>query len=197
MTTTGLRERKKVAAMRHVQDVALNLYDMHGYDAVTVEQVAAAADVSPSSVYRWFGTKEQILLWDEYDPGLMQRFTEQLGEHDPVEALQRAIAGAMAEVFDRDERRVRRRLAYVVTEPPLRAANAEQMTGMAQWSAGILAAQVGREPDDLEVVIVADALVAALVAALRHWHATGYAEPLTEVFDRALAVLDRGCRLPG
>ena len=64
----GLRERKRYAAMRLVQEVALDLFDAHGYADVTVERIAAASDVSPSSVYRYFGTKEQIVLWDENDP---------------------------------------------------------------------------------------------------------------------------------
>ena len=64
----GLRERKRYAAMRLVQEVALDLFDAHGYVDVTVERIAAASDISPSSVYRYFGTKEHIVLWDENDP---------------------------------------------------------------------------------------------------------------------------------
>jgi hypothetical protein len=39
-----------------------------GFDAVTVEHVADVAEVSPSSISRWFGTKESIVIWDEFDP---------------------------------------------------------------------------------------------------------------------------------
>lgn len=191
----GLRERKRLAGMRHAQQVALDLYDARGYDAVTVEDIAAAADVSPSSVYRWFGGKEQILLWDDYDPDLMRRLTRNLEQSPPVEALRQAVTDAMAAVFDRDEHLVRRRLDRILAEPALQAASAEQMRGMAAWAAGILAERTGRRPDDLEAAVAGEALVAALVAALRHWHAGGYAEPLADTIDRALAVLDRGLRL--
>lgn len=192
---TGLRERKKTAAMQAVQDAALDLSDRHGYDNVTIEEIAAVAAVSPSSVYRYFGTKEQILLWDPYDPDLVRRFTLELREHPPARALQRAVAGAMADVFDRDEERVRRRLHYILTEPALAAAGAGQVADTGRWAAAVLARHAGRSPDDLEVAVVADALVAALAAALRHWHAGAYTTPLADEFARALAVLERGLRL--
>jgi AcrR family transcriptional regulator len=195
MPATGLRERKKHAAMRRIQDCALALFDDAGYDAVTIEQVAEAAEVSPSSVYRYFGTKEQILLWDDYDPELMTSMACHLRDHPPVEALRRAIAEEMTRVFDRDEERVRRRLDYVLGEPALRAASTEQNDAMTAWAAVLLADSAGRHRDDLEVQVVANALVASLVAALRHWHASGYARPLQETFDLTFAVLDRGLRV--
>jgi len=60
----GLRERKRLAAMRRVQEVALDLFDARGFESVSIEEIARAAEVSPSSIYRYFGTKEQIVLYD-------------------------------------------------------------------------------------------------------------------------------------
>ena len=200
-STTGLRERKRLRAMQHIQQTALDLYDAHGYDAVTVEQIASESQVSPSSVYRYFGTKEQILLWDDYDPQLMRLLASELAEHQPVDALRRAISTALTSVFGGagqvggDEQQVRRRLDYILTEPALRSASTEQMEGMSAWAGAVLAEQTGREPADLEVMVVAQALVWSLVAALRHWHATGYAAPLQREFDRAFAVLEQGLQL--
>lgn len=54
---------------------------------------------------------------------------------------------------------------------------------------------MGRPADDLETAVAAEAMVAALVTALLHWHAGGYAEPLSATIDRALGVLDRGLRI--
>ncbi len=51
-------ERRKVEAMSRIQQVALDLFDAHGYRNVTIERVAAAAEVSPSSIYRYFGTND-------------------------------------------------------------------------------------------------------------------------------------------
>ncbi|NTV39112.1 MAG: helix-turn-helix transcriptional regulator, partial [Demequinaceae bacterium] len=45
--------------MERIQTVALALFEQHGFGPVTIERIAHEADVSPSSVYRYFGTKEQ------------------------------------------------------------------------------------------------------------------------------------------
>ena len=53
--------------MRTIQEKALDLFDERGSNAVTMEEIAAAAEVSPSSVYRYFGTKEGLIVADEFD----------------------------------------------------------------------------------------------------------------------------------
>ncbi|MDN6487490.1 MAG: TetR/AcrR family transcriptional regulator, partial [Ancrocorticia sp.] len=63
----GLRERKRRATIQSIQETALDLFDERGFGQVSVEEIAAAADVSPSSVYRYFGTKEGIILADQFD----------------------------------------------------------------------------------------------------------------------------------
>src|SRR5215217_9659237 len=64
---TGLRERWRMKARRTIQECALDLFDERGFADVTIEEIAAAAEVSPSSVYRYFGTKEGLLVADEFD----------------------------------------------------------------------------------------------------------------------------------
>ncbi|MEI2730537.1 MAG: TetR family transcriptional regulator [Dermatophilaceae bacterium] len=86
-----LRQRKKAAAMRHIQTVAVAMFTERGFDAVTVEQVAAAADVSPSTVYRYFGTKEGLIVHDEYDDELLAMAAPLLEVYDPVTAFLVAV----------------------------------------------------------------------------------------------------------
>jgi AcrR family transcriptional regulator len=83
----GLRQLKKLETMRHVQLTALGLFEAHGFDAVTIEEVASAARVSASTVYRPFDTKEGLVIWDEYDPVLLRALAERLR----VDALGDAI----------------------------------------------------------------------------------------------------------
>ena len=63
----GLREQWRRSAKRTIQARALDLFEERGFDAVTIEAVAAAAGVSPSSVYRYFGTKEGLVVFDEFE----------------------------------------------------------------------------------------------------------------------------------
>lgn len=191
-TRPGLRERKRLEAMRRIQTVALDLFDRYGFDHVTIEQIADAADVSPSSVYRYFGTKEHVVLWDEMDVRLLDVVETALASGPPTEALRRAISDVMAQLFDRDEALTHRKTRYILEEPGLRAAVLEQTDAFTRRVAEGLARAAGRSADDLEPQVVASALVWSLMAAVRHWHANGYREPLLAELNRALAIVERG-----
>jgi AcrR family transcriptional regulator len=62
MEHDGLRARKKAATRRHISDVATRLFAQRGFDAVTVEEVARAADVSKMTVFNYFPRKEDLVL---------------------------------------------------------------------------------------------------------------------------------------
>ena len=123
-TESGLRERKRIAAMRRIQEVALDLFDARGFDKVTIEQIARAAEVSTSSVYRYFGTKEQLVLHDEFDLQLLEAVQRELASHTPVDAVRRAISTLMKQFFGRDEELARRKIRYWAEEPAIQAAAA-------------------------------------------------------------------------
>ncbi|KAB8194628.1 TetR family transcriptional regulator [Nonomuraea phyllanthi] len=89
---SGLRERWRLKAMRTIQERALDLFDEKGFTAVTIEEIAAAAEVSPSSVYRFFGTKEGIVVADvEFDSMSPEALKDVLDPGDPVGSLLRAV----------------------------------------------------------------------------------------------------------
>ncbi|MFE9095267.1 TetR/AcrR family transcriptional regulator [Streptomyces sp. NPDC007264] len=58
----GLRERKKRQTRQYISDVATGLFLERGFDAVTVAEVAEAADVSVNTVYNYFPAKEDLFL---------------------------------------------------------------------------------------------------------------------------------------
>lgn len=192
----GLRERKKLRAMRHIQEVALDLFDRHGYAAVTIERVAAEAEVSPSSIYRYFGTKEQLVLYDEYDPMLLRMFEEAYPDADPMEAMREIIAYLAKEILPADELLIRRRMRLAFDEPGIRAGLTKQIEEVDVLIRRAMARRTGKDVDDLDVKVVSGALVAAFVAALEHWHEQDYRESLDALLDRTFAILTSGLRLP-
>ena len=62
------RRRKKTATRDRLRGSALRLFREQGYDATTVEQIAAAAGVSHMTFFRYFPAKENVALSDSYDP---------------------------------------------------------------------------------------------------------------------------------
>lgn len=191
----SLRERRRLATMHRVQSVALDLFERDGFDAVTVERIAEVAEVSPSSVYRHFGTKEQLVIWDEHDPAALGELREQLSDAGPLEALRAVTTTAVAEVYARDRDRVERRLRLAYAHPSIEAASALQAYEMAGLIAQVLAGALGRSPDELDVQVFAHAYVGGLLGALRHWHDQGFRTPLAEVLERPMTLLERGSQL--
>src|SRR5258708_39627591 len=87
----GLRERKKVKTRAAIKQHALRLFQEQGYAATTVEQIAEAAEVSPSTFFRYFPTKEDVVLQDDFDPLFVEAFKLQPPDLSPIQALRAAI----------------------------------------------------------------------------------------------------------
>ena len=188
----GLRERKRIAAMRLVQEVALDLFDAHGYVAVTVERIAAASDISPSSVYRYFGTKEHIVLWDENDPIWSARIPQGLRSHPPLETLRFMVDALISGVLRSDRARLRRRISLVMREPSIEAASALQAYRTAETFGTAVSEALGREHGDLEVQLFSHAVVGAIVGGLHHWYESAFSTPLETIMRRVAASFERG-----
>lgn len=188
----GLRERKRTAAMYRIQSVALDLFEERGFDAVTVEQIAEASDVSPSSVYRYFGTKEQTVLWDEFDPGMDATLAGALAEEVPLVGLRRIMLALADEMTAEDERRMVRRLRLALTSPALEQATVAATYTLSELVGNALAAHLGRSVDDLEVQVFSHSVVGGFLGMFHHWQGTEYREPLRSVLERTFDLFEQG-----
>src|SRR6516225_3488116 len=92
----GLRERKKIKTRQAIRREAFRLFDANGYAATTVEQIADAADVSPSTFFRYFPSKETLLLADDLDPLILAAFEAQPPDLSLIQAFRRAYVAVMA-----------------------------------------------------------------------------------------------------
>jgi AcrR family transcriptional regulator len=190
----GLRERKKARTRAAIQEHALRLFRERGYDETTVEQIAEAAEVSPSTFFRYFGSKEDVVIYDALDPILVQAWRAQPRQLGPIQAMRRA----MVHVFDSltpeqvDDMKERARLVYGV--PELRQRMAEDMIRTATLMTSEVALRTGRSADDFEVRVFTGALMGAVMAALLP--AVNEPDPdfkgLVALTDRVFAYIEKG-----
>jgi len=175
--------------MRRVQAAALELFGARGFDAVSIEEIAVAADVGPATIYRNFGTKERVVLWDEYDPLLLASLQRELGEGgDVVEAARRALAVALSQIYKRDHLRIRRRALLIRVTPALQQAAAADLRPLRLAIAEVL---LPATRDRLEAEVWGAAIVATLEVALDRWLDKGDDEPLARSIDLGFRRLRR------
>ncbi|MER6952237.1 helix-turn-helix domain-containing protein [Nonomuraea sp. NPDC000554] len=196
---TGLRERWRLKAMRTIQERALDLFDEKGFGAVTIEEIAASAEVSPSSVYRIFGTKEGIVVTDiEFDMMSPEALKDILDPGDPVGSLVRAVrtyeAGpeGASSVADADEgpqpeKGPRRRVRYFFVEPSVRMAVFATLDRAGQRIAPLLA-EAG-ELNHTQARVAANALAFGYFAALEQWYLDGGNRPIADYVEDGMRPL--------
>jgi AcrR family transcriptional regulator len=191
----GLRERKKARTKAAIQQHAMRLFRERGYPATTVEQIAAAAEVSPSTFFRYFPTKEDVALYDALDPVLLEAFRAQPAELSPLKALRAAMWSVFGEL-PADELAVQgERDALIRAVPELRARMLDEFAKNLELFAEIVGERVGRRSDDPAVRTVAGAVIGVGISA---WYTAGSgADPrdYLAVLDASLGQLDAGLTL--
>ncbi|WP_147129336.1 TetR family transcriptional regulator [Nocardia ninae] len=163
----GLRERKKERTRRTIRLEAFRLFREQGYGETTVEQIAAAAEVSPSTFFRYFPTKEQLVLADDLDPVLIEAIRAQPPELPPLTAFRHAMAAVFAELPAEQQAFEQERQALIYHVPELRSAIGLEMERNIDMVSAIMAERVGGTPDDFDIRVLAGALTGAGLAIAR------------------------------
>jgi AcrR family transcriptional regulator len=190
----GLRERKKAKTRAAIQLHALRLFREHGYAATTVEQIAEAAEVSPSTFFRYFPTKEAVVLYDPTDPLMFAAFEAEPPEVPPIQAMRNAMREVFGGLSPEERAGQMERDKLIRCVPELRSAMIDTFVdGMQQFSE-ILARRVGRSPDDIAVRTFVGAFIGAAIAV---YITAGDLTPddYLELFDAALQHLEAGLPL--
>ncbi|HKA67618.1 MAG TPA: TetR family transcriptional regulator [Actinomycetes bacterium] len=194
MSSPGLRERKKAKTRRSIQEHALRLIAEHGYEGTTVEQIAEAAEVSPSTFFRYFPTKEDVILRDDYDPILVAALLRQPAELPPIAALRAALREVFGALYAEIRDDIYRRTKLQMEVPALRARLMQGQLATFQTFADTMAARSGREPTDPEVRAFAGVFMGIAMAAIVQWLDSDGKDELPDLIDAGLALVEDGLR---
>jgi len=187
----GLRERKKAKTRAAIQAAALHLFERQGYQATTVDQIAEMAEVSQSTFFRYFPSKEDVVLLDRYDPLLLAALVAQPAELSPIAALRRTLRSVLGGLPAEELERERQRAMLVVSVPELRARALDDLTASLQPFNEAVAERTGRPVDDSAVRALTGAVLGVSISAM----VTASQDPSADwidLMDSGLAHLETG-----
>jgi len=173
--------------------IAIGLFADRGFDNVTVDDIVAAAGTSPRTFFRYFATKDEVVL--DYERRVQERLVVALQARPPaegaVEALRQAyIATSHVEPGDRE--RVLQRGRILESAPALRArANGERLADD-QPLLEHVADRLGADANDVRVRVIVAAMGAVAASEFRAWVDGGGRGDPAKSISAALAVLETG-----
>ncbi|HLH84811.1 MAG TPA: TetR family transcriptional regulator [Trebonia sp.] len=194
----SLRERKKAKTRAAIREHALRLFREQGYQATTVEQIAAAAEVSPSTFFRYFPTKEDVVLRDDLDTRLLEAFSRQPPDLAPLPAIRAATRDAL-DSFGADEMaQIRETTELMLTVPEIRARAMDEFARTMEVIAEAIAKRAGRSPADLAIRTLSGAIVGVIMSVTMPWSDWTSEQATADLLpriDEALALLESGLPL--
>lgn len=185
LVTNIQRVRRSEQTRERLQATAIRLFAEEGYDAVTIDRIAAAAGVSHMTFFRNFPSKDAVLLDDPYDPLIAEAVAAQPADRSPLERACNGILAAWTRIPEEHLGDVRLRLQIAVSHPALRARMWENTLETQEAIAHALRSRGARA---LEADVAAGACVGALMAALTDWARHGE-EPLGNRIAQAMQLL--------
>ena len=159
----GLRERKKAKTKAAIQEHALRLFREQGYAETTVEQIAAAAEVSPSTFFRYFPAKEDTVLTDLIDRQTFEVMINAPAEMTPLEALRYAVNDVFRDMSDEHLQLEMVRNDLIRSVPELRRGMLMEITRPRDLLAEAVAARLGRPLDDPDLRLYAAAVMGVMM----------------------------------
>lgn len=187
----GLAERKRQVVRDELTDAALQLVAFQGFEETTVEQIVAKAGVSRRTFFRYFRSKEDVLVQflDDLGAEICADLRARPAEEPPAEAVRAALLAFTEHHRAYPEKAVGLSRTIYYT-PALRARFVERQD---HWRADLtaeLAARTGAAPDDLRPALAATVAISTLDVAMARWIATGGTEDPSAVLSDALSLVD-------
>jgi AcrR family transcriptional regulator len=188
----SLRERRRIRMRRTIQAQALRLFADKGFQATTIEEIAAATEIAPRTFFRYFPTKEEVVFWSEFPPMLAGFVAARPDDEPALAALHHGIVDGLAAISDQDGGRTLQRLRLAFRTPALHPRMRQQQAHWAAELTAILADRLGERPDNLQVRAIAAAIAAAVWVAAEEWQAQDGREELGALIDQTLDTVLNG-----
>lgn len=189
----NLRERKKLAAWRAIRDAAMRLFDEHGYEATTIEQIADAANVSRATFFNYFASKEAVVL--DRDPQARDQWRALLEARPDDEPLWTSLAAVLLDYNEslRDRMPLQHRLKVQSSAlaQPSQAFGDQLRADLHAWILGRLAGG-----DALFAVLQLNVALAAAMTAYQSWQADESFDVFTRRLEQCLDHAGAGVATP-
>jgi AcrR family transcriptional regulator len=188
-----VRERARRAMRAELAMLAQDLFATKGYEQTTIEDLVAAAGISKRTFFRYFTSKEDLVLGkhDVWAERLIEAFAARPDDEPLWDSLRRAF-GVVVDYFD-DEAQLSRTLAMekvIQDNPALGAGELERISRVQDQLAELIGQRIGeRSPADPRPTAIAGAALSCLIAAKNIWIATDHNQPFRELLDQAMAAL--------
>ena len=190
----GLRERRKALTAAELEAAAYRLFGERGFENVTVDDIAAEADVSRRTFFRYFASKEDVLLADHFVQ--LARLREAMADRPQDEPIITALRNALLSLTSDFEQRkeiiiIRGRLMR--DTPSLQARSLVHQKLWEDAMQEMVADRLGVDPvKDLRPGVVSASTLAAMRVAFTIWLSAGCKGDLIELTTEALDLLDGG-----
>ena len=192
---TNLRDRKKERTREALFDAAMVLFSERGFAGTTVDDLAAEAQVSRRTFFRYFPEKEAVVF--PWDGERLTRFEAILGEasadEEPFDSIRRALLALADEYMDKAKDMLVQH--QLIESAPQLLAYERKLDR--RWEEA-LAAALGRgahgAKQEREARILAGAMMGAIRATLAEWFAGGARADLAEMGQQALDLIEHGAR---
>ena len=188
----GLRERKKLKTRRAIRAAAFGLFAAQGYEATTVDQIAADADVSPSTFFRYFPTKEDLVVTDDYDPIMEAALRARPAGEPLLDSLRQAIVVPLHSVLEHDLDNMLLRGRLLRDNPAVRARNLADAKRSRDMLLQVFAEREGRPADDFALQVQITAVFAACSLTVEYWAERNGVDNLIDLVEQAFDALASG-----
>jgi AcrR family transcriptional regulator len=186
----GLRGFAREAARARLSEIAIDLFAEHGFDDVTVEQIAVSAGISARSFHRYFPSKEDAVVGDLEPLGVLvaEVFVARPPDESVWESLHSSFSWLLVHLGSDDERG-KRAMRVISGTASLRARNLEKHLSWAQLLSPLVEARLPTEHAALRAHTLVQASLVCLDVALNAWAAEGETETSTDLLRRTFAAL--------